>query len=313
MNENKNVANLTANDVSDNTANENPNLTDNNLNSSATQSSADTESVNPNLSDDGLNSSAKQGDDINLSDMAADKTVDGAPKRKEKKHPFYNMLRAAVGLFFPKNEVVWETERPDENEPVIYVCNHGKIYPAVFFLLQKKKVRPWANHFFIYYNECRTHMREKVCYGKRKILRPLAFILTPLIVNVFRAIDPIPVYKKSVRVQETFKESVQALIDNQSQVIFPERTENRVNKYIFEFQVGFPMVAELYYLETGKRLKFYPVYCAQPLRKVMIGKPIEYNPDIPIKLQRVEICKYLQDKIGELGDSLPEHTPPYYG
>lgn len=228
-------------------------------------------------------------------------------------HPFYRCLRGLVRLFFPKNEFIWKTEKPAENEPVFFVCNHTKIYAPVYFLLQKKTVRPWANYYFCFYKECWQHLKNNVLSGKRKKLKPLGFLLTPLIVKTFRALEPIPVYHKSSKVMETFEKSIFTMEEGVAQVVFPERTENQVNRYVYEFNAGFPLVAELYYKQTGKKLKFYPVYCAEKIRTFAVGDPIEYNPDVPMKLQRKQICVYLQDKIKELGDSLPEHEPVLYG
>ncbi|NLL56336.1 MAG: hypothetical protein GX242_03880 [Clostridiales bacterium] len=230
----------------------------------------------------------------------------------KKRHPFYKLFRAIIKLFFPKNEVIWQTDKPSDNEPIFYVCNHTRLYAPVFFLLSKKPVRVWSNYYFLFYKECWQHLKNKV-FQNHKYLLPLGFILTPLIVLLFRAFEPIPVYHKSSKViTHTFEKSIETLQSGMDQAIFPERTENRVNKYIFQFNHGFPLMAQIYYEKTGKKLKFYPVYCAQKLRKVVIGNPIEYNPNIPMKIQRTQICEYLEKQIEILGDSLPEHKPVLY-
>lgn len=238
-------------------------------------------------------------------------------KRTEKSsrfHPFFSLARGLVKIFFPKDKVIWQTEKPADDEPVFYVCNHTKIYAPVHFILRKKKVRVWANYYFMFYQDCWSHLKNKVCGGKRKWLRPLAAILYPLIVRTFRALDPIPVFHQVKLVMDvTFEKSIRTMESGMSQVIFPERTENKVNRYVYEFQHGFPLVAEQYYRKTGKKMKFYPTYCAQKLHTIVVGDPIEYNPDIPMKLQRKQIAEYLQDKVAELGDSLPEHEPVIYG
>ncbi len=228
-------------------------------------------------------------------------------------HPFYKLFKVIARVFFPKNEVIWQTEKPADGEPMFYVSNHTRVYAPLFFLLGKKPVRVWSNCYFLFYKECWNHMKNKVV-NNHKILIPFAFLLTPFIVWLFRAFEPIPVYHKSSKViTDTFAKSIETMEEDMDQVIFPERTENQVNKYIFQFNQGFPMVGELYYEKTGKRMKFYPVYCAQKLKKVVIGEPIEYDPAIPMKVQRVQICEYLENKIKELGDSLPDHEPVIYG
>ena len=236
-------------------------------------------------------------------------------ERSDKKphHPFYCVLRGLIRAFFPQNEVIWTTEKPVNEGEIVYVSNHTKIYAPIFFLLQKPTVRVWSNYYFLFCKTCWKHMKKAVVTGKRAFLKPLAFLLTPVIVALFRATEPIPVYKMSEKVMETFDKSMETAEENVAQIIFPERTENKVNEYVYEFNQGFPTVAQLYYEKTGKKMKPYPTYCAQPLRKILVGPPIEYDPDIPIKIQRATICEYLQNAIKELGDSLPEHEPPIYG
>ncbi|NCA92033.1 hypothetical protein EOM82_02120 [bacterium] len=235
-------------------------------------------------------------------------------EKRKKRHPFFSFTRAIVRLFFPENQFIWKTEKPKEGEVPFFVCNHTKIYAPVYFTLQKNPTRVWANYYFLFFKTCWQHIYKRVLPNVKMkfILYPLAFLLTPVIVLTFRAINPIPVYHFGKTVYETFNKSIQTMEEGMPQVIFPERTENRVNKYIYEFNAGFPMVAKEYYEKTGKIMKFYPVYCAQKLNTFVVGEPISYDPNVPIKLQRASICRYLEKKIEELGDSLPPHeVVPY--
>lgn len=234
--------------------------------------------------------------------------------KRKRIHPFYKFNLFIFGLFFPKNEIVWQTKKP-EKEPIFYVCNHTRLYAPKVFLLQKPKIRPWSNYQFLSFKTCYHHMFHKILkYVKCKwLLYPLSVILIPFIVLLFRAIEPIPVYHSSSKtVTETFKKSIETMESGTSQVIFPERTDIKANKYIHIFYRGFTLVASEYYKKTGKKLKFYPVYCATKLRKLLVGEPIEYNPEIPMKIQRETICTYLENAIAKLGDSLPNHKPDVY-
>lgn len=233
-------------------------------------------------------------------------------------HVFYKLLRAAIRLFFPDNEVVWKCEKPASDEAAVYVCNHTKIYAPTAFLVDKRlpQGRIWANCYFLHFNMCWKHIKTKVINNRKPkfILYPLAFLLTPVIVLTFRAFNPIPVYHKSDNTERvTFQKAIDTIEEGKAQIIFPERTENPVNKYVFQFNHGFPKMAEKCYKETGKIVKFYPVYCAQKLHTFVIGEPIAYNPDIDIEIQKDDICHYLEHSIQVLGDSLPAHETVIYG
>ena len=232
-------------------------------------------------------------------------------------HIFYRLFCGILRLFFPKNELIWATDKPKDGEKYALICNHTKIYAPAYFLLQKeiKPLRLWVNYYFVYFNKCWGHLKNKVL-NKIKggvLLYPIGFILTPIIVLLFRAFNPIPVFHKCEETETmTFAKSVRTLEEDIPLLIFPERTVNPVNQYVYQFNKGFPMLAEKYYQETGKKLKFYPTYCAQKLRKVVIGKPIEYDPNESMETQSAKIRAYLENKIKELGDSLPEHEPVLY-
>ncbi|MGN0767774.1 MAG: hypothetical protein ACI4M8_00310 [Christensenellales bacterium] len=232
-------------------------------------------------------------------------------------HFFFGIIKGLVRAFFPKNEFIWKTEKPADGDPVIFICNHTKIYaPTYFIACHKEKVRVWANCYFLFTKLCWHHMKTKVINNRKPqfLLKPIAFLITPLIVLTFRAFNPIPVFHTGREVFDmTFKKSMDTLNEGIPQVIFPERTENKVNRYIYQLNTGFPRVAELYYRETGRKVKFYPVYCAEKLHTFAVGDPIEYDPSVPMAKQKITICKYLEDKICELGDSLPEHEPVIYG
>lgn len=227
-------------------------------------------------------------------------------------YPFFTAVRWGVRLFFPKCEMIWKTDKPEG--PVFFVSNHTKLFAPTFFLLQKPPVRPWLNYYFLFPKACWGHLKNKVLTGKRAWLKPLGFVLTPLIVALMRGTRSIPVYHSSTKVvDETFAKSVETMESGVSQVIFPERTENQVNPYLFELNAGFPMVADVYYRKTGKIMRFYPTYCAPDLKTVVVGEPIAYDPSVPMKKQRSEICRYLENAIKDLAESLPDHTPTLYG
>lgn len=227
----------------------------------------------------------------------------------------YRFWKAVVRLFFPKVEFIWKCDRPDDGEPVIFVCNHTKIYaPAAFLLRYDRPTRPWSNAHLLTLKEVGNHVYHNILSNRKPkfLLYPLATLLLPLIVWAFRSIEPIPVYKQTKRVVETFDKAIETLESGMQQIVFPEKLENPVNKYIFELQHGFTYLGKEYYEKTGKILKYYPVYAAQSLNKVLIGEPIAFDPQVHMSKQKIAICNYLENGIKELGDSLPEHKISVY-
>lgn len=233
-----------------------------------------------------------------------------------KRHRFgFRLLKAIVKLFFPRDEFIWKGEKPDDDQPFIFVSNHTKIYaPLTFLFNYDKKIRTWSNSFLLCYKEGLNHLFYNVLINRRPkvVLYPLAVLLLPVIIWIFRSIEPIPVYKQSKKIIDTFDKAMETLEEGVHQIVFAEKLDTPVNKYIFELNRGFTYLAKTYYAKTGKKLKFYPVYTCADLHKVLIGEPIEYDPEINMRLQKETICKYLEESIKELGDSLPEHKISVY-
>lgn len=238
-------------------------------------------------------------------------------RRKRLKITF-KIVRRIVKFFFPKNEFVWKCEKPDENEPLFFVANHGKLYPPLAFLFGYNKIiRTWSHSYLLNLKEVKKIMFEEVLKNRKPkiLLYPLTFLILPVIVWAFRGFEPIPVYHNGRKILTTFNKSIDTMENNIDQVIFPENVDldNRdpsltmANEYLFNFNKGFINIAKTYYENTKKCLKFYPSYVCQELRKVLIGEPIIYNPEISWPKQKKDICYYLENEIKNLANSLPIH------
>lgn len=227
----------------------------------------------------------------------------------------YRIFKSILKVFFPKNEFVWTCPKPNDDEPIFFVSNHTKLYaPLVFILHYDKSLRLWADAAYLRIKDVIKHLIVNVIKDRKPkfLLYPLAILLSPMIVWFFRSIEPIPTFHQDRRVIETFQKSVETLKANISQGVFPEKIEGEANRYVFEFNRGFTHVAKMLYKETGLILKFYPTYVCQPLKKVLIGAPIAYDPNINMRQQKNDICAYLENTIKELGDSLLEHKISVY-
>ena len=225
---------------------------------------------------------------------------------------FFKLIKNITKFFFPKNEFVWKCQKP-KNETVIFVANHGKLYPPLTFLFDyNRKIKAWVHSYLVSFKDAKKLMFGKILKPRKPkiLLYPLTFILLPLIVWAFRGFEPIPVYHGK-NITKTFEKSAFTLEKGFDQVIFPERVNldniEMANEYLFKFNFGFINIAKIYYEKTGKCLKFYPSYVCQDLRKVVIGEPVQYNPDLPWQKQKQDICCYLENTIKYLADKLPEH------
>lgn len=233
-----------------------------------------------------------------------------------KRHRFcFRLFKTIVRVFFPRDEFIWSDDRPNDDEPFIFVGNHTKVYaPLTFLLNYDKKIRPWSSALFLYPKEALHHIFQNIIPSRKPkiLLYPLAILMLPLIVWIFHSIEPIPVYKQSKRIFDTFDKAIQTLNEEVHQIVFAEKLHTPANDYIFELNRGFTYIGKSYYERTGKKIKYYPVYTCQVLHKVLIGEPVEYDPEVHMSIQKETICKHLEENIGKLGDSLPKHKISIY-
>ena len=90
-------------------------------------------------------------------------------------------------------------------------------------------------------------------------------------------------------------------------MIFPEH-DVKHNHIVYDFQDKFIDIAKLYYKKTGKELSFVPMYIAPKLKKICLGRPVQFSTDTPMDTERSRICNYLMDEITAIAQALPEHT-----
>lgn len=221
-----------------------------------------------------------------------------------------SIAKLLARMIFPKPELIFEEPIPD-GEAVVFTANHSGAYgPVNVAMYFPRPCLPWTvaqildkdtAADFIFYDffagAVKKHKRSW-----KFVSHLVDFLLRPLLYKV----GGIPVYHDR-RITKTFEDSVEALKNGKNIAVFPECPE-KFSEHINDFYNGFAKLGQLYYKETGKKLKFYPTYIAHPLKKVLIGKPVEYDPDNPSSSQRKQIADCLRDRTETLAKSLPPHS-----
>jgi hypothetical protein len=218
-------------------------------------------------------------------------------------------------MVVPKMSFVFHDEIP--NEAAIFVGNHTRFRgPLAIQYRYPGKVRTWSDAKLIERKSCYDLFKNKVIKDIKgeKIFRVLLPASIPLISWYYRKkLNCIPVYR-DMNVAKTFRVSSTTLMNDVNVAVYPEIIENRLNEVVCKFATGFVYIAYNFYKMTGKRIKFYPLYIAETIRETHFGKPIQYNPDLPIKEQADVIARYLEEQITNLARSLPQHKMvPIFG
>ncbi len=232
---------------------------------------------------------------------------------KKLQYGVYRIIRWFVKLFYPKIQVVGIENLPQE--PCLVVSNHGQMngpiagelyFPGKRYIwcagemMRLKEVPDYA------YRDFWGHKPKSV----RWLYKILSYVIAPISVCVFNNAHTIGVYRDK-RVIQTFRETTDKLQAGANVIVFPEHAVP-YNHIVCDFQDGFVSVAKSYYRQTGKRLAFVPMYLAPDLKQMVLGKPVVFDPDAPVKEERQRISLALMDAITQIACGLPRHkVVPY--
>ncbi len=228
---------------------------------------------------------------------------------KQKKPMLYRILECLVRFFYPRLEVIGTENLPDE--AVIIVGNHTQMNgPIAAELYCPGKHYTWCAGQMMHLKNVPEYAFQDFWSQKPKWTHPwyrlLSYIIAPLAVYIFNRAHTIGVYHDA-QIVGTFKNTIMRLQEGTNIVIFPEH-DVKYNHILYDFQDKFIDIAKLYYKKTGKKLSFVPLYIAPKLKKMYLGKPIQYDPQKPMEEERRRICNYLMQEITEIACALPEHT-----
>lgn len=222
---------------------------------------------------------------------------------------FYRIIRGLVWVFYPKMTVEGMENLPEES--CIVVGNHtqmnGPICGELYFP-GKRKI--WCAYQMMYLKEVPAYAFQDFWSGKPRWIRwfykLLSYIIAPISTCVFNNASTIPVYRDN-RLVKTFKQTISALEDNTNVIIFPE-CYMPYNHIVNQFQNHFIDVAKLYYKRTDKKVSFVPVYLAPRLKRMVIGKPVQFDSGASMDQERERICQYLMEEITRIAVALPPHV-----
>ena len=225
------------------------------------------------------------------------------------KKPFLcKLIWGTMSFFYPRFQLCGLENIPDS--PCVVVGNHAQIHgPLVAELRLPFPRYTWCAAEMLTREDVADYAYRDFWSRKPGYIRWLFWLISRVLPVLATYIlshgNVIPVYHDN-RVIKTFRQSLQRLQEGNHLLIFPEKDVPH-NGILWEFQDRFIDIAKPYYKRTGEKLAFVPMYLAPELRKIIFGKPIAYDPDIPFDQQREEICRYLMDSITELAVSQPKH------
>lgn len=217
----------------------------------------------------------------------------------------YKFVAFIAKRFCKKSQSIGVENIP--NEPCIIVSNHSKLYGPVnaeLYFPTEKAI--WCDAFMMVKKEFPNYAYHNFWGGKPNLFqKAFAHTIAPLVTHVMSRADSLPVYR-DMRIINTYKITVQTLSEGVNVVILPESPQE-YNEIVNNFNERFVDVARFYYKNYQKQLKFVPMYYSVELRKMVFGKPIEFDSNNNMDDERKRICSYLMQEITKMAKELPRH------
>ena len=188
---------------------------------------------------------------------------------------------------------------------VVYVCRHRyAIGPVLSLCSLPVGVRPWVLSTFFDVEECRKHCIDytfSVSWGLPKWLsKVMARIICPAFTALVHSASAIPVYRNSLKVRETFAQSLTALANGESLLIFPDVDYTAETGETGQLYDGFLLLEQMWQRKTHEHVQFVPIHIGTSCRTMFIGLPICFTGDKPFKEEKSEIAARLERVFDEM-------------
>jgi len=217
----------------------------------------------------------------------------------------YNLVSRTLDLFYWGGDLIGEENLPARG-PAVIVSNHlGPAGPIGVICSLPLRMYPWIISKMIDPEEavdyiCKDFV-EKTLKMKPPLSQKFARQLCKITVPLLTEIGCLPVYRKSEKLKITWQKSLALLKEEKYIFITPEYDKGKPDPEtkMCSFMIGFAQLGAIYHQATKKVLHFYPV-AVHESRRVMVGKPIGYDPLNPGDKEMKRVAGMLEESIKKM-------------
>lgn len=198
----------------------------------------------------------------------------------------------------------WTADVPEPEGPTIYVCSHKNMRgPLATLCWLPFPVRPWVLYLFLDRGTCREQYRSYTFSKRFGMPEPAAafaaWAVSGYVSGLMRSLRAIPVYRGTVRVGNTFKETVSALQAGDSVLVFPDVNYTDGSEGIGEVYDGFLLVERFWRKASEEALRFVPLRLDTRERRITAGRPVLFDRSAPWKTEAVRVREALRAEINQ--------------
>ncbi len=224
-------------------------------------------------------------------------------------------LIAVLRMLYPHRLLNAEAIRMDNENPLIFLANHGNLYGPVACMLHIPAfVRPWViSNIMTDLEETTAYLYkynfEHAGYLPKRLRMPVAKTVARLSHWAMTSLESVPVFRDHPsQLRKTFRSAVDAMSCGEAMLIFPENPNAIAQDKGYEHEgigplfSGFAMLAPIYYNRTGKCCRFLPLYADQKTHTLKFGTEVAYNPDTPPIEERDRLVHEIETQLHRLAE-----------
>lgn len=125
----------------------------------------------------------------------------------------------------------------------------------------------------------------------------LAWAVSGYVSALVRSIGPIPVYRGSVKIKETFRSTISALQAGDSVLIFPDVDYTDSTDGIGSVYDGFLLIDRFWSKVSREPLDFVPLRLDTAARRITAGKAVRFDRSADRKSEMVRVREALREEI----------------
>lgn len=176
----------------------------------------------------------------------------------------------------------WTADAEPPQGPVVYVCSHNDLLgPLATLAWLPFPVRPWVLHVFCRRETCREQYSGYTFSRRFGLPGPLAdflaWALSGYVSALMGSLGAIPVYRGSMKIAGTFRETVAALQAGESVLVFPDVDYTDVSDGIGEVYEGFFLLERFWRKASREPLRFVPLRLDPAAKRVTAGRAVSFD------------------------------------
>lgn len=210
----------------------------------------------------------------------------------------YRLSAGITRLFSHRMKTEWEV--PFEEGPCVFVVNHagnsGPVDMCGKFPM-RDKLHPWINSEMLSAKTVPAYARKNYWWRPDSFFAPLLNVTVPYIAAalmppLLKSMDHIPVYRDQ-RIMLTLRQSVRVLQRGEYLLLFPELPGPGKNS-TRHINTGWLRLGQLWYKNSGRSLKMYPVHVDYKNHVFKVAAPVWYDPARRFTEQEKELAEKLR-------------------